>query len=102
MGDIFGRNPVMEALKTNRTINKIWVVKGEQKGSIREILALAKEKRVMVQMVERHKLDSMFPKQNHQGVAASVASADYVDWQDILDSARKKGEDPLIVILDEL
>ena len=64
MGDIFGRNPVMEALKTNRTINKIWVVKGEQKGSIREILALAKEKRVMVQMVERHKLDSMFPKQN--------------------------------------
>ena len=51
MGDIFGRNPVMEALKTNRTINKIWVVKGEQKGSIREILALAKEKRVMVQMV---------------------------------------------------
>ena len=102
MGDIFGRNPVMEALKTNRTINKIWVVKGEQKGSIREIVALAKEKRIMVQQVDRSKLDAMFPKQNHQGVAASVASADYVDWQDIVDIARKKGEDPLIVILDEL
>ncbi len=102
MGDIFGRNPVMEALKTNRTINKIWVVKGEQKGSIREIIALAKEKRVMVQQVDKNKLDAMFPKQNHQGVAASVASADYVDWQDILDAARKKGEDPFIVILDEL
>ena len=102
MGDIFGRNPVMEALKTDRTINKIWVVKGEQKGSIREILALAKEKRVMVQMVDRSKLDAMFPKQNHQGVAASVASADYVDWRDIVDLARKRGEDPLIVILDEL
>ena len=70
MGDIFGRNPVMEALKTNRTINKIWVVKGEQKGSIREIVALAKEKRIMVQQVDRSKLDAMFPKQNHQGVAA--------------------------------
>ena len=43
MGDIFGRNPVMEALKSNRTINKIWLAKGEQKGSVREIVALAKE-----------------------------------------------------------
>ena len=57
MGDIFGRNPVMEALKSNRTINKIWLAKGEQKGSVREIVALAKEKRIAVQMVERSKLD---------------------------------------------
>ena len=102
MGDIFGRNPVMEALKSNRTINKIWIAKGEQKGSIREIMALAKEKNIIVQMVEHNKLDSMFPRQNHQGVAASVAAADYVDWQDILASAREKGEDPFLVILDEL
>lgn len=102
MGDIFGRNPVMEALKNNRTINKIWLVKGEQKGSVREIVALAKEKRITVQLVERSKLDSMFPHANHQGVAASIAAADYVDWQDIVDSARAKGEDPLLVILDEL
>ena len=102
MGDIFGRNPVMEALKSNRTINKIWLAKGEQKGSVREIVALAKEKRIAVQMVERSKLDKMFPHENHQGVAASVASADYVAWQDIVDAARQKGEDPLLVILDEL
>lgn len=98
MGDIFGRNPVMEALKSNRTINKIWLAKGEQKGSVREIVALAKEKRIAVQMVERSKLDKMFPHENHQGVAASVASADYVAWQDIVDAARQKGEDPLLVI----
>lgn len=102
MGDIFGRNPVMEALKSNRTINKIWLAKGEQKGSVREIVALAKEKRITVQIVERSKLDKMFPHENHQGVAASVASADYVAWQDIVDAARQKGEDPLLVILDEL
>ena len=102
MGDIFGRNPVMEALKSNRTINKIWLAKGEQKGSVREIVALAKEKRIAVQMVERSKLDKMFPHENHQGVAASVASADYVAWQDIVDAARQKGEDPVLVILDEL
>lgn len=102
MGDIFGRNPVMEALKSGRTINKIWLQKGEQKGSVREIAALAKDKRIAVQMVERSKLDKMFPQENHQGVAASIASADYVDWQDIIDSARERGEDPLLVILDEL
>lgn len=102
MGDIFGRNPVMEALKSDRTINKIWLVKGEQKGSIREIVALAKEKRITLQLVERSKLDSMFPHENHQGVAASIAAADYVDWQDIVDVARAKGEEPLLVILDEL
>lgn len=102
MGDIFGRNPVMEALKSDRTINKIWLVKGEQKGSIREIVALAKEKRITLQLVERSKLDTMFPHENHQGVAASIAAADYVDWQDIVDAARAKGEEPLLVILDEL
>lgn len=102
MGDIFGRNPVMEALKGDRTINKIWLVKGEQKGSIREIVALAKEKKITIQTVERGKLDKMFPHENHQGVAASVAATNYVDWRDILDIAREKGEDPFLVILDEL
>jgi len=102
MGTIFGRNPVLEALKSGHSINKIWLQKGELKGSAREIAALAKEKHVVVQLVERNKLDGMFPKENHQGVAASVASADYVDWQELLAAAKAKGEDPLLVILDEL
>lgn len=102
MADIFGRNPVLEALKSDRTINKIWLLKGEQKGSIKEIVALAKEKKIAIQLVERNKLDKMFPHENHQGVAASIAAADYVEWQDIVDMAKAKGEDPLLVILDEL
>lgn len=102
MGEIFGRNPVLEALKAGTTINKLIVAKGEQKGSIQEILHLAKEQRVQVQLVERNKLDKMFAGQNHQGVAAQIATADYVDWQDMLQAAKDKGEDVLLVILDEL
>lgn len=102
MGEIFGRNPVLEALKAGTTINKLIVAKGEQKGSIQEILRLAKEQRVQVQLVERNKLDKMFAGQNHQGVAAQIATADYVDWQDMLQAAEEKGEDVLLIILDEL
>lgn len=102
MGDIFGRNPVLEALKAGTTVNKLMVAKGEQKGSIQEILHLAKEGRIQVQMVEKSKLDKLFPGKNHQGVAASIATADYVDWQDMLKIAEDKGEEVLLVILDEL
>ncbi len=102
MGDIFGRNPVMEAIKSGTTINKIYLAKGEQKGSIGEIIHLAKEKNIQIQQVERAKLDKMFPKENHQGIAASLAATDYVPWQDILALAETKNEPPLIVILDEL
>ncbi len=102
MGDIFGRNPVLEALKAGVTVNKLMVAKGEQKGSIQEILHLAKEGRIQVQMVEKSKLDKLFPGKNHQGVAASIATADYVAWQDILKIAEDKGEEVLLVILDEL
>ena len=102
MADIFGRNPVIEALRSDSEINKIYLAKGELQGSAKEIVALAQEKGVQIQTVERAKLDQMFPKENHQGVAASIAEANYVDWQDVLESARKKGEDPLLIILDEL
>ena len=102
MADIFGRNPVIEALRSDSEINKIYLAKGELQGSAKEIVALAKEKGVQIQTVERAKLDQMFTKENHQGVAASIAEANYVDWQDMLESARKKGEDPLLIILDEL
>lgn len=102
MADIFGRNPVIEALRSDSEINKIYLAKGELQGSAKEIVALAKEKGVQIQSVERVKLDQMFPKENHQGVAASIAEANYVDWQDMLANARRKGEDPLLIILDEL
>ena len=89
-------------MRSDSEINKIYLAKGELQGSAKEIVALAKEKGVQIQTVERAKLDQMFPKENHQGVAASIAEAHYVDWQDMLANARQKGEDPLLIILDEL
>jgi 23S rRNA (guanosine2251-2'-O)-methyltransferase len=102
MAEIFGRNPVLELLKSDKSINKILVAAGSGKGSMVEIIKLAKQKRIPLQQVERSHLDKIFPGQKHQGVAAFVASADYVDWQDILARAREKNEEPLIIVLDEI
>ncbi|MFZ5942510.1 MAG: 23S rRNA (guanosine(2251)-2'-O)-methyltransferase RlmB [Bacillota bacterium] len=102
MSEIFGRNPVLELLKSDKSVNKIFIAEGTLKGPTQEIVKLAKEKRIPYQMVDKDKLDKMFPNQNHQGVAALAAAADYVDWQDILERARSKNEDPLIVMLDEI
>ncbi len=97
-----GRNSVLEALKANRTINKIFVSKGEKEGSIRQILAVAKQKGIIVTEVERNALDSMSSTRAHQGVIAFVAVKDYVSVDDILLAAKEKGEDPFIIILDEI
>ena len=102
MAEIFGRNPVLELLKSDKSINKILIAVGSEKGSMVEIIKAAKQKRIPIQQVERSHLDKMFPGQKHQGIAALVAPVDYVEWQDILERAREKNEDPLIIILDEI
>ena len=97
-----GRNSVLEALKANRTINKLFVSKGEKEGSIRQILAMAKQKSIIVTEVERSALDSMSSTKAHQGVIAFVAVKDYVSVDDILLAAKERGEQPFIIILDEI
>jgi len=101
-GKLEGRNPVMEALKAGRTIDKILVSKGEKEGSIRKIIAMAKEKNIIVQEVDRAKLDSISVTRAHQGIIAYVSAKEYVEVEDILEIARQKNEDPFIVILDNL
>lgn len=98
---IGGRNPVMEALKSGRDINKIWIAEGSQKGSIQQIVGLAKESNVMVQYVPKKKIEQMV-SENHQGVVASVAAYQYAEIDDLFHRAEQKGEDPFILILDEL
>lgn len=98
---IGGRNPVIEALKAGREINKIWIAEGSQKGSIQQILGLAKDANVMVQYVPKRKIEQMVAE-NHQGVVASVAAYKYAEIDDIFDKAAQKGEDPFVLILDEL
>ncbi|WP_333871692.1 23S rRNA (guanosine(2251)-2'-O)-methyltransferase RlmB [Desulforamulus putei] len=99
---IAGRNPVREALRAGRPINKIIVAKGTGAGPLSEIINLAREKNVPVQMVERTNLDKLNPGIPHQGIVAYAAAKEYVEVEDILEIAGARGEDPFIVMLDEI
>lgn len=95
-----GRNPILEALKSGRTINKILLAKGEKHGSIREIIGLARSKGLLIQEVDRKKLDTLAESGSHQGVIAFVAPKAYVEVEDILEMAKGKEEPPFLVLLD--
>lgn len=99
---IEGKNPVLEALKAGRPINKIMFAQGLKPGAITEIVHLAGEKNIPYQFVERKKLDSLVESRTHQGIVAQTGVKDYVDWEEILANARQRGEDPFIILLDGL
>ena len=99
---IEGRNSVIELLKAGKDINKLYIQKGEKKGSILEIIKLAKQNKIIMSETEKTKLDQMSETKNHQGVIAIVPPYEYADVDDILDAAKKKNEDPFIIILDEI
>ena len=98
---IIGRNPVTEAIKSGRSIDKIMMQK-DAEGSARKIASLARERKMVIQYVDKIALDKLAPGRPHQGVAAFAAAKAYVGVDDILKSAKRKGEDALIVILDGL
>ncbi|WP_404406724.1 23S rRNA (guanosine(2251)-2'-O)-methyltransferase RlmB [Jeotgalibacillus malaysiensis] len=98
---IGGKNPVLEALRAGREINKIWIGEGSQKGQMQQVIQLAKEANVLVQFVPKKKIDQLMDGQ-HQGVVASIAAYEYAELDDVFALAEKKGEDPFIMILDEL
>ena len=95
-----GRNAVIELLESGRDINKIFVSNGEKNGSINKIIAMAKEKKVLITEVNKSKLEQMACSDNHQGVIAIVPPYEYCDVDDILECAKTKKEDPFILILD--
>lgn len=97
-----GRNPVMEALNSGRTIDKIYVLSGERNGSLVKIISICKDKKIPVIETEKSKLDKMSTTGAHQGVIAAVAAKEYVSVEDILEAAQLKGEKPFIVICDEI
>lgn len=99
---IEGRNPVLEALKSGREIDKILVQSGEKNGSLKKIIAVAREKKIVVTETERRRLDAMSVTHSHQGVIAFAAAREYSTVEDILKSAADKGEQPFIVIADDL
>ena len=95
---IAGRNAVLELLKSGKDINKLFIEKGEKHGSINEIIAKAKENKIVIVEVDKLKLDNM--AENHQGVIAIVPPFNYCEVEDILNIKKKKKEDPFILILD--
>lgn len=99
---VVGRNGVIEALKSTTTVEQILISKGDKEGSIIKIMALAKEKGVVVKEVDRKKLDSLSQGQAHQGVAAIITPFRYCEVEDILQYAKEKEQSPFIVILDEI
>jgi len=98
---IIGRNPVMEAIKSGRTIDKIMMQK-DGEGSIKKIASMAREKKIQIQYVDKIVLDKLVPGRPHQGIAAYAAAKDYVPLNAIIQGAKEKGEDPFLVILDGL
>lgn len=99
---ISGRNPVLEVLKTDKEIEKLYVLKGDLQGSIKKIIGIAKDRGLIIQEVDRNKLDALAEGNVHQGVVASISEYEYCDIEDILNLAKEKGEDPFIIILDEI
>lgn len=96
---IIGRNPVMEALKSGREIDKLIVAK-DAEGSIKKILGMAKDRGLFCQSADKTALDRIAGGRAHQGVIAYVSAYEYCDVEDILEKAREKGEDPFVIILD--
>lgn len=99
-GQIEGRIPVLEALRAGREINKLLVAKGAKEGSIREVIGLARQAGIIIQEVDRNRLDTLAEGRNHQGVIAMAAAHRYADLDEILAKAAAAGEDPFIIVLD--
>ncbi|MBR2744290.1 MAG: 23S rRNA (guanosine(2251)-2'-O)-methyltransferase RlmB [Clostridia bacterium] len=95
-----GRNSVTQLLESGKDINKIFIAKGEKHGSINKIIALAKERKVIISEMEKNKMNQISQTGNHQGVIAIVPPFGYCEVEDILCYAKEKNEDPFIIILD--
>ncbi len=100
-GFIFGRNNVIEALKSDRTVDKVFV-SDSGGGSVGKIISMASEKRIPIIRMSMAKLEAKFPGENHQGVVAAVAVRDYSSVEDILNLAKSRNEAPFIIIADEI
>lgn len=99
---VIGRNAVTELLKSGKEVENVLIAKGEREGSINRILALCKEKKIVVKNVDRKKLDFLAPGGNHQGVVANIPAHEYSTVDDILTYAENKGEAPFIIMCDEI
>ena len=99
---IFGRNPVLEAIKNGREIDKIMIKKGGVEGSLNVIIKKAREKGIVVTEADKQKLDMLCEGENHQGVVAFAATHQYSTVKEIIKKAREKGHSPFVIICDKI
>ncbi|MDA3128897.1 23S rRNA (guanosine(2251)-2'-O)-methyltransferase RlmB [Aliibacillus thermotolerans] len=99
---IFGKNPITEALRSNRSIHKIWIADGTKKSHVQEIVQRAKEKNITLLYSPRKKLDELAQTTRHQGVVAVVSAYEYKELDDLFALATERREDPFFVLLDEI
>ena len=98
---VAGRNPVVEVLSGNRDVERVFIADGSE-GSVSKIVALAREQGVIVDFVPKEKIDAMAPGVKHQGVVAKVSEYRYAEMDEVFARAEASGEDPFIIILDEI
>ena len=91
---IFGRNAVLEALESDRKVEKIYILKGDLKGSINKIIGKAKANGILISEIDKNKLENMADGIVHQGVCALISSFEYSTVEEILQGAKDKIEDP--------
>ncbi|OXS52772.1 23S rRNA (guanosine(2251)-2'-O)-methyltransferase RlmB [Cohnella sp. CIP 111063] len=99
---VAGKHPVLEALKAGRSINKIFVSAQAQRSLVQPIMEEAKARGIVVQQVDKSKLDRLVPDMQHQGVVAQAAAVAYADVDELLARAAERGEAPFLVLLDEI
>jgi 23S rRNA (guanosine2251-2'-O)-methyltransferase len=99
---IAGKHSVQEALRSGRSINKIWVAETAQKHHVHPILHAAKEQGIVVQTADKRKLDQMVPNIPHQGIVAQVAATRYYELEELLEAAKGGEREPFLLILDEI
>lgn len=97
-----GRNAVLEALKSGRPIDKLYVLDGCQDGPVMTIKREAKKRDCLVKFVDKERLDQLSETGHHQGVIAMAAAYDYAELEDLFAAAEKKGEDPFFILLDNI
>ena len=101
-GLIIGRNAVMEAIRSGRAIDCIFLAKGNRSGAMVSLISKAKSKGILIKETDSRKLEFMCGHSNHQGIVASGAVKEYVSVEDILTIAREKNEDPFLILADGL
>lgn len=99
---IEGRNAVLEAFRSGKTIDKLFVQKGCQDGPVRTIIREAKKHDTILDYVEKERLDQISETKKHQGVIAYAAAYEYAQVEDMLAAAKEKQEDPFLILLDNI